>query len=73
MPYSLTPLLFFLPVTESGGQQDLAKRTLEDILRQGILGSEVGGGNWGEIPSPDPVSPQNQTAHGNLTYTLVLL
>lgn len=53
----LFALLFFLPVTESGGQQDLAKRTLEDILRQDILGSEMGDGGGGEIPSPDPVSP----------------
>lgn len=73
MPYSLSAFLFFLPVTESGGQQDLAKRTMEDILRQDMLGSEVGVRGGGEIPSPDPVSPQTQRAHGNLTYTFVLL
>lgn len=56
MPYSLAALLLFLPVTESRGQPDSGKGTLEDILRQDMLGPEWEVVGEGGIPSPEPAS-----------------
>lgn len=43
VPYFLFVFFFsFLPVTESEGQSDPGKKTLKNILRQNMLGSEVG-------------------------------
>lgn len=36
----------FFPVTESEGQSDPGKKTLKNILRQNMLGSEVGRPNF---------------------------